>query len=71
MHVYQLKLHNTGLHNLYASLGNNWVIWSRRIIFVEHVACMVEMRHVYKIVVLITKWNTTLRETRHRFWGWY
>jgi len=49
------RLHNEGLHNLYASPNIIRVIKSRRMRCARHVANMKGMRHAYKI--LIGKFN--------------
>jgi hypothetical protein len=45
------KLHNEELHNLYSSPDIMWIIRSRRMRWVGHVACVREMRNVYTILV--------------------
>jgi hypothetical protein len=45
------KLHNDELHSLYSSLNIVRVIKSRRMRWVGHVACMVERRSVYRVLV--------------------
>jgi hypothetical protein len=45
------RLHNEELHNLYASPNTVRVIKSRRIRWVGYVEHVVEMRHIYEIVV--------------------
>jgi hypothetical protein len=45
------KLHNDELHNLYSSLNIVRVIKSRKMGWVEHVACMGEGRDVHRVLV--------------------
>jgi hypothetical protein len=45
------RLHNEGLHNLYASLNVISVITSRRMSWAGHVARMGDMRNAYTIFV--------------------
>jgi len=45
------RLHNEELHNLYCSPNIIQVIESRRMRWVGHVACMVERRGVYGVLV--------------------
>jgi hypothetical protein len=45
------RLHNEELRSLYASSNAIRVIKSRRMKWAGHVACMREMRNVYKILV--------------------
>jgi hypothetical protein len=49
------RLHNEELHNLYASPNIVWVIKSRRMRWVDHVACIGGMRNSYKILVRKSK----------------
>jgi len=44
-------MRNEELHNLFSSLNIITVIKSRRTRWAGHVACMVEMRNAYKILV--------------------
>jgi len=54
------RLHNEELHNLYTSPNNIRVIKSRRMGWVEHIACVGEMRNTY------TKfWSEILRGRNH------
>jgi len=43
------RLHNEGLHNFYTSPNIMRVIKSRRMRCEGHVACMEEMRNIYKV----------------------
>jgi hypothetical protein len=45
------KLHNEDLTDPYSSPNIVWVIRSRRMRWVRHVACMVERRVVYRVLV--------------------
>jgi hypothetical protein len=45
------KLHSDELHNLYSSPDIVRVIKSRRMRCARHVACMGEMRNMYRILV--------------------
>ena len=45
------KLHNEELNDLYSSPNIVWVIKSRRMRWVRHVACMEEGRGVHKVLV--------------------
>jgi hypothetical protein len=45
------KLHNEELHDLYSSLTIVWVMKSRRMIWVGHVARMGEGRGMYRVLV--------------------
>ena len=58
------KLHIEELNGLYSSLNIVWVIKSRRIRWVSHVAHMGENRNVYK--VLLGKPKRSLGIHRHR-----
>jgi len=44
-------MHNEELYDLYCSAYIMWVIESRTLRWVGHVACMVEKRNVYMVVV--------------------
>jgi hypothetical protein len=45
------RLHNKELNDLYSSRNIIWVIKSRRMRWVGHVACMGERRDAYRILV--------------------
>jgi len=45
------KVHHEDLTDLYSSLNIIWVIKSRRIRWARHVACMVERRCAYRVLV--------------------
>jgi len=51
------RLHNEELRKLYVSQNIIRVTRSRRIRRVEHVACMGETRHAYKILVGEPEWK--------------
>jgi hypothetical protein len=61
----QRKLHNEELHNLYSS-PNIGVIKSMRMRWVEHVACMVEMRNAYKLFVRKPEGTRPLGRPKYR-----
>jgi hypothetical protein len=44
-------MHNDELHGLYSSPNIVWVIKSRRMRWVGHVACMGEQRDIYSVLV--------------------
>jgi hypothetical protein len=54
------------LHNLYSSPGIIRQIKSRRMRWVEHVACMGEGRNMYRVLVGEPKGNRPLERPRHR-----
>jgi hypothetical protein len=58
------RLHNEELYDLYSSTNIIWVIKSRRMRWVGHVAHMGEMRGAYR--VLVGKPEGPLE--RHRHW---
>ena len=49
--VYERKLHNEELNDLYCSANTVLVIKSRRMRWAGHVACMGERRGVYRVLV--------------------
>jgi hypothetical protein len=59
------KLHNDELHSLYSSLNIDWVIKSRRMRWVGHVACMEEGRGVYRVLVGRPERKRPLGRPRH------
>jgi hypothetical protein len=59
------KLHNEELHRLYSSLNITRVMKSMR--WAGHVACMGEIRHVYKILVRKPDRKRPLGRPRHRW----
>jgi hypothetical protein len=61
------RLRNEKLHNLYASSHIIRVIKSRQMRWVGHLACMEEMRNVYKILVGRPEGMRSLSIHRHRF----
>jgi hypothetical protein len=60
------KLHNDELHRLYSSTNIIRVIKSRRISWAEHVACMVEGRGVYRVLVGRHEGERPLGRPKHR-----
>jgi hypothetical protein len=77
------KLHNEELHNLYSSPSIIRMVKSRRIRWVEYVACMGEKRNVYRNLVgkpkgkrLLgrqkRKWEDNIKMDLKRYMmGWY
>jgi hypothetical protein len=63
------RLHNEGLHNLYASLNIIRVIKSMRMRLAGYIAHMVETRNAYKILVEKPEGNRPLRRHVHRLEG--
>jgi hypothetical protein len=61
------RLHNEELHNLFASPCIIKVIKSRRMGWVGHVACMGEMRNIYKILIGEPEGNRLLRRPGYRW----
>jgi hypothetical protein len=61
------KLHNDELHSLYSSPNIVWVIKSRRMRWVRHVAHMGERRGVYKVLVGRPEGKRPLGRPRHRY----
>jgi hypothetical protein len=61
------KLHNDELHSLYSSLNIVGVIKSRRMRWVEHVACMGEGRGFYRVLIGKPKGKRPLGRPRHRW----
>jgi hypothetical protein len=55
------------LIDLYSSPNTVWVIKSRRMRREGHVACMGEMRGIYRVLVGKPEGKTTLRRPRHRW----
>jgi hypothetical protein len=60
------KLHNDELHSLYSSPNIVWVIKSRRMKLVGHVACIGEGRGVYRVLVRRPEGKRSLGRPRHR-----
>jgi hypothetical protein len=60
-------LRNDELHSLYSSLNIVRAIKSRRMRWVEHVACMGEGRGVYRVVVGRPKGKRPLGRPRHKW----
>jgi hypothetical protein len=58
------KSHNEELHDLYSSPIIVWVIKSRRMRWVGHVARMGEERGVYRVLVGETRGKETTGETQ-------
>jgi hypothetical protein len=61
------RLHNEKLHNLYTSPNIIRVIKSRRMRWVGDVACMIQMRNAYKILVVMPERKILLRRPRCRW----
>jgi len=61
------KLHDEKLHNLYTSPNIIWVIKSRRMKCVGHVACMGEMRNSYSTLLGKPNGKSPLWRPRHRW----
>jgi hypothetical protein len=61
------RLHTEELHSLYTSPNIIWVIKSRRLRWVGHVAHMGEMRNVCKILVGKPEGKRSLQRPRHRW----
>jgi hypothetical protein len=61
------RLHNEGLHNLYASLNIIRVIKSRRVRWAGHVDGMREMKNTYNTLVGKQEGKRPLGRTRHRW----
>jgi hypothetical protein len=62
------KLHNGKLHSLYSSSGIIRQIKSRRMSWVEHMACMRDGRRVYRILLGKLEGKRPLGRLMHR-WG--
>jgi hypothetical protein len=62
------RLHNEGLHNLYASSNVIRVIKSSKIKCAGHVTCRNEVRNEYNILVQKYERKRQLGRPRHR-WG--
>jgi hypothetical protein len=60
-------LHNEELHNMYASPNIVKVMKSRRMRWERNVACMVEMRNAYKILIRKPEGLRPFKRPRH---GW-
>jgi hypothetical protein len=61
------KLHNEELHDLYSSPNIVWVIKSRRMIWVGHVARMGEEKGVYRVLVGKPEGKSPLGRPKHRW----
>jgi hypothetical protein len=61
------RLHNEKLNDLYLSPNIIWVIKSRRMRWVGHVACMGEKRDAYRILVGRPEGRRPLERPRHRW----
>jgi hypothetical protein len=61
------KVHNKEFHNLYSSSNTIRVIKGRRMKWVGHVACMVEMINKHKILVGNPEGTKPLGRPRHRW----
>jgi hypothetical protein len=61
------KFHNDELHNLYSSPNIVRMIKSRRMRWAGHMACMVEGRGVYRVLVGRPKGKRPLGRPRHRW----
>ena len=60
-------MHNEELNDLYSSSNIVWVIKSRRMRWVGHVACMGEEREVYRVLVGKPEGKRPLGRRRHRW----
>jgi hypothetical protein len=60
------KLRNEELNDLYSSPNTVRVINSRRMRWARHVACMVESRSIYRVLVEKREGKRPLGRTRHR-----
>jgi len=60
-------VHKEGLHKLYASTNISRVVILRRMGWVGHVACMGEMRNIYKILIGEPEGNRLLRRPGYRW----
>ena len=61
------RLHSEELHDLYSSPNITWVIKSRRMRWVGHIACMGERRGVYRVLVGKPEAKRLLGKPRHRW----
>jgi hypothetical protein len=61
------KVHNDELHNLYSSPNIVRIIKSRRMRWIGHVACMVEGRGVYRVLVGRPEGKRPLGRPRRRW----
>jgi hypothetical protein len=61
------KLHNEELNDLYSLPNILWVIKSRGMIRVGHVACMEEERGVHRVLVGKPEGKRTMGRPRHRW----
>jgi hypothetical protein len=61
------RLHNKELHALYSSPNNIWVIKSRRLRLVGHVACVGEKRGAYRVLVEKPEGRRPVGRTRRRW----
>jgi hypothetical protein len=61
------RLHSKEFHNLYAPQHIIRVIKSRRMKWIAHAACMVEMRNAYKIMIRKPDKKRPLGGPRHRW----
>jgi len=61
------KLHNEELNDLYSSPNIMWVIKLRRMRWAGHVACKVEGRGMYRVLVGKTEGKRLLGRPRHRW----
>jgi hypothetical protein len=59
------KLHNGELHSLYSSPKIVKVVKSRRMRWAGHVACMRELRGIYRVLVGRSEWKRPLGRPRH------
>jgi len=64
--IFGSKRDNIKFNDLYSSPNNIWVIKSRRMTWVGHVACIVE-RGVYRVLVGKPEGNRPLGRPRHRW----
>jgi hypothetical protein len=61
------RLHNEELHNLYTSPNTIRVIYSRRMRWTGHVACMGAIRNTYTILIRKPEGTRPLGRPRHKW----
>jgi hypothetical protein len=61
-----ITLHNKELHDMYSSPNVIWVIKSRRMRWVGHVACTGNRRGAYRVLVARPEGEKQLGGPRHR-----
>jgi hypothetical protein len=60
-------LHNEDLYGVYSSPNISWVIKSRRMGWVGHVACMGHRKHAYRVLVARPEGRRPLGRPRHEW----